>query len=85
MNTLERPTLTEVGYDHHVRIWGWRHVLSRELTIPEWDEIAIYAIETFGLPGDRYITDIAPERMKWSFRDPKDALMFKLRWSEVAR
>lgn len=49
-----------------------------------WDAIAIYSIETFGLPGTRYITDISADRMVWSFKDPKDALMFKLRWSEVA-
>jgi hypothetical protein len=85
MNILGVPTLTEIGYDHHVRIWGWHYATKRDLTIPEWDEISIYAIERFGLPGDRYITDIGPERMKWSFRDPRDALMFKLRWSEVAR
>ena len=76
--------MTEKGFDHHVRIWGWQYVQNRELTIPEWDEISIYAIETFGLPGYRYITDISAERMKWSFKDPKDALMFKLRWGEVA-
>jgi hypothetical protein len=49
-----------------------------------WDNVCIYAIEHYGLPGSRYITDISADRMVWSFRDPQDALMFKLRWSEVA-
>ena len=49
-----------------------------------WDEICHYAIEHYGLPGTRYVTDISETRMVWSFRDPRDALMFKLRWSEVA-
>jgi hypothetical protein len=53
-------------------------------TISRWDNVCIYAIEHYGLPGTRYITDISADRMIWSFKDPRDALMFKLRWSEVA-
>jgi hypothetical protein len=49
-----------------------------------WDKVCIYAIEHYGLPGKNYITDMSVDRMIWSFRDPRDALMFKLRWSEVA-
>jgi len=48
-----------------------------------WDEICIYAIEHYGLPGKNYVTDMSVDRMIWSFKDPKNALMFKLRWSEV--
>jgi hypothetical protein len=49
-----------------------------------WDDVCIYAIEHYGLPGKNYITDMSVDRMVWSFKDPRDALMFKLRWSEVA-
>jgi hypothetical protein len=52
--------------------------------VTAWDDVCIYAIEHYGLPGEKYITDISVDRMVWSFKDPKDALMFKLRWSEVA-
>ena len=38
----------------------------------------------FGCPGDKFVTDIGPEAMTWSFRDPKDAFIFKLKFSEVA-
>jgi hypothetical protein len=48
-----------------------------------WDHICIDAIELFGLPGERYITDISNTRMDWAFKDPKDALVFKLKFSEV--
>jgi hypothetical protein len=79
MSTLEKLTLTKLGYDHHVAVW-WR---KRMRTISRWDNVCIYAIEHYGLPGCRYITDISADRMIWSFKDPRDALMFKLRWSEV--
>ena len=32
-------------------------------TITQWDEVATWSIETFGLPGDRYITDISINEM----------------------
>ena len=72
--------MTEAGYNHHVAVW-WS---ERMRPTTAWDEVCIYAIEHYGLPGTRYITDISADRMVWSFQDPKDALMFKLRWSEVA-
>ena len=52
-------------------------------TVSAWDKVCIYAIEHYGLPGKNYITDMSADRMVWSFRDSRDALMFKLRWSEV--
>ena len=74
--------MTEAGYDHHVTVWH-RQTPTRVLSNDSWDKISIYTIETFGMPGIRYITDISMDRMIWSFKDPKDALMFKLKWSEV--
>ena len=51
--------------------------------IPHWDKICIEAMELFGLPGDRYITNIGSNCMDWIFRDQQDALLFKLKFSEV--
>jgi hypothetical protein len=48
-----------------------------------WDEVCIHTIELFGLPGTRYITDIGSESMDWIFKDVKDALIFKLKFSEL--
>ena len=48
-------------------------------TITKWDEVSIWGIETFGLPGDRYITEINVNEMVWWFRDPQDRLLFVLR------
>ena len=66
-------------YTHSVRV-----VLYDKDDIPHWDEICIRAIELFGLPGGRYITDIGGNFMDWIFRDSKDAVLFKLKFSEVA-
>jgi hypothetical protein len=41
-------------------------------------------MEMFGLPGDRFVTDIAEDRMSWIFRNEQDAFIFKLKFSEVA-
>ena len=51
--------------------------------ILRWDRLCTDAIQLFGLPGDRYITDIGGDCMDWIFKDPKDALLFRLRFSEV--
>ena len=52
-------------------------------TMEYWDQLSISSIELFGCPGDKFITDIGPDKMTWSFRDPKDAFIFKLKFSEV--
>ena len=48
-----------------------------------WNLLCAEAVELFGLPGQRYVTDLNAEYMTWSFRDPKDAVLFKLKFSEV--
>ena len=48
-------------------------------TITKWDEVATWGIDAFGLPGDRYITEININEMVWWFRDPQDRLLFVLR------
>ena len=51
--------------------------------IPHWDKICMEAMELFGLPGGRYITDLSGNSMDWIFQDQQDALLFKLKFSEV--
>jgi hypothetical protein len=46
-----------------------------------WVNISIWAIEYFGLPGDRYYTRINVEYMEFVFKDRKDALLMALRWN----
>ena len=54
--------------------WGYRMD-----TQSQWDEVAMWGFETFGLPGERYITDINVNDMTWWFRDPRDQTLFILR------
>jgi hypothetical protein len=48
-----------------------------------WNEICADAVELFGLPGDRYITDISEKSMTWSFRSDQDAVLFRLKFAEA--
>ena len=52
-------------------------------TMEYWDQLSITSIEMFGLPGDRYITDISADDMTWFFRNEQEAFIFKLKFSEV--
>jgi hypothetical protein len=71
--------LKDPEFTHPVRInWG-----PNMGTLAEWDAVTVWGLEQFGLPGDRYITDLSADYMAWIFKDPKDALMFKLKFSEV--
>ena len=47
-----------------------------------WNEICANVVEQFGLPGDRYITEVGIFDMAFIFRDQQDLLLFKLKWSE---
>ena len=63
------------SYPHGAQIhWGRR--FSNE---QQWDEVAVWTLEFFGLPGDRYITDVNVNDMTWWFRDAKDQTLFVLR------
>jgi hypothetical protein len=49
-------------------------------TITNWDETCAWAIEKFGLPGDKFITHPTEEYMDFSFKDIDDAIHFSLVW-----
>lgn len=48
---------------------------------PDWNEVCIWAIEQFGLPGDRYQTQVTVDAMTFRFRNPRDLVWMKLRWT----
>ena len=47
-----------------------------------WDEVSIWTIEQFGLPGQEYVTDMTADYMTWSFKDPYNAVLFRLKYGE---
>lgn len=71
--------LNSPKYPYHCRIL-WRDPHTSNIY---WDGICLEAVLLFGMPGDRYITDIGTEQMTWSFADQRDALLFKLKFAEA--
>jgi hypothetical protein len=49
-------------------------------TVQRWDETCTWAMETFGLPGDKFITHPTEDYMDFMFRNKEDAIHFSLVW-----
>jgi len=47
-------------------------------TISKWDDICIWALENFGIQGDKFITYSTEDYMDFNFRYEKDAVYFAL-------
>jgi len=45
-----------------------------------WDKVCIWAIETYGLPGGNYITEIHEKYMIFKFKEKEQAMIMALRW-----
>ena len=43
-----------------------------------WNETCADIVEHFGLPGEKYVTEVNTEYMKFVFYDDRDALMCRL-------
>jgi len=43
-----------------------------------WNETCAWAIEKFGLPGDKYETHVTEDYMDFYFVDERDAILFEL-------
>ena len=78
-NTSGKTILRDPKYTHHCTVpWlDWEHNLH------VWKVVMSESVELFGLPGDKYITDIGDKSMTWSFRDTRDALLFKLKFGSA--
>ena len=78
-NAISRTsTLREEKFKYAVTIpWS-----SQTDTVTAWNEICADAMEMFGLPGHRYITDANVNDMTWYFENEQDALIMTLKFSE---
>jgi hypothetical protein len=45
---------------------------------PIWNETCAWAVEKFGLPGDKYETHVTEDYMDFYFVDERDAILFQL-------
>ena len=63
--------------DHTVRL-EWTHGRNDKDT---WNKICAQCIEEFGLPGTRFTWHPTEDYMDFVFGDPRDALIFQLRWA----
>lgn len=45
-----------------------------------WNQTCAWVVEEFGLPGDRYKTEITGDYMIFDFDEKEDAAMTALRW-----
>jgi hypothetical protein len=46
--------------------------------IIDWNETCAWAIEKFGLPGDKFETHATEDYMDFYFKDERDAILFEL-------
>ena len=56
----------------------WSHDLDN---VRRWDEVCAWAIEYFGLPGDRFQTYANVNHMDFVFESNKDALLMAIQWN----
>lgn len=79
--TYKSPMSDRNEFCHAVHVpWG-----SAVDTIQAWNDVCANAIDLFGLPGDRYQTEVNIDDMIWWFRDEHDAMLFRLKFSrEIA-
>ena len=75
---LRTSTLKDDEFKYPVVI-PWSQTLD---SVTAWNEICAQGMEMFGLPGNKYITEANVNDMTWYFRDPKDALLMTLKFSE---
>jgi|DEB0MinimDraft_4_1074332.scaffolds.fasta_scaffold59781_2 hypothetical protein len=70
--------IVEAIHSHRVVI-PWHNTIEH---VAEWTEGSVWAIEKFGLPGDRYVCSPTREGMEFWFREESDAVFMILRWTK---
>jgi hypothetical protein len=48
--------------------------------IIDWNEACAWAMEQFGLPGDKFTTHATVDYMDFYFDNERDAILFELTW-----
>lgn len=45
-----------------------------------WNRVCVWAVETYGLPGDNYVTELTQDCMIFKFKEQEHAMIMALRW-----
>jgi hypothetical protein len=48
--------------------------------IIDWNEACTWAMEQYGLPGDKFTTHATADYMDFYFDNERDAILFELTW-----
>jgi hypothetical protein len=56
----------------------WNEINNPQDEHVMWNEILARTVEQFGLPGDRYMTNIDTDWMDWHFVNEQDSVVFML-------
>jgi len=51
-------------------------------TVTGWSDLCADIVDHFGLPGDRFTTEVCADWMSFKFKDEKDAFLCKIMLSE---
>ena len=73
---MDRLKLGMMPMQYPVRI-PW---CDQDGNITPWNIICAWALETFGLPGDRFTAHPTEDYMDFVFYNKQDAEIFTLRW-----
>jgi hypothetical protein len=82
---IDREILEDIGWqiimetnpDWHLVELKWE---KGKDTSYFWNEACAWAVENFGLPGDKYMTHPKEDYMLFLFKNSEDAMMFTLKW-----
>lgn len=68
--------MKEAHQDWHLVAVPWRLEPQERM----WTEACAWALETFGLPGESYVTHPGSDALEFLFKHKADAILFSLKW-----
>lgn len=73
---METQVTRSINFPYPVRI-NWDNQ-----SVPWWNEMCAWALEHFGLPGDRFLYHPFEDYMEFHFKSKADQLMFVIAWGK---
>ncbi len=82
---IDREIMEEIGWqimqeanpDWHLVELKWEKDKDTDYF---WNEACAWAVETFGLPGEKYMTHPTRDCMRFLFKNREDAVLMTLKW-----